>query len=161
MGRRSRKRLGAGDAARDRAPAATGSPTSHAAPRRRARLDEAPAAPGAPFPRVELCLLHGIVMIVAGFLTEGQRGRVVLGCGLALVTLSSLELSIREHFAGYRSHSALLAGAAMLVTMVPLFFLTGLPQEALLILGLAVFGVGWTALRRVFIRRSGGFGFRV
>ena len=56
----------------------------------------------------------------------------MLVCGFALVTLASLELSLREHFSGYRSHSALLAGAAAVIVDVPLFFWTRLAQEILL-----------------------------
>ena len=37
---------------------------------------------------------------------------MLIGTGLALGSLAGLELSIREHFAGYRSHTLLLAGAA-------------------------------------------------
>ena len=69
-------------------------------------------APWSPFPLVELCILAGLVLFVAGVLTHGSRGRLLLGFGLTLVSIASLELSIREHFAGYRSHTTLLAGPA-------------------------------------------------
>jgi len=127
---------------------------------RRARLDEAPKAPWSPFPLVELCILIGLVLIVWGFVGGGSRRGVLLGCGFALVSLAALELSIREHFAGYRSHSSLLAGAAAVVADVPLFFLTSLRQEILLGVGIVVFAVCFTALRRAFRRRTGGTSFR-
>src|SRR4051812_24043687 len=121
MGRRSRKR--SSTAAEPDEPVSP-QPARSAAPRpvparprtynttMRAKLEEAPKAPWSPFPLVELCILLGIVLIVWGFLGGGSRRGAMLGCGFALVSLSGLELSIREHFAGYRSHSALLAGAA-------------------------------------------------
>jgi hypothetical protein len=99
-------------------------------------------------------------MIVAGALTSGSRGRVLLGGGLVLVTIASLELSIREHFAGYRSHSTLLAGAAGVGTMIGLAFLTGVPRYVLIVIGLSVFAFLFRLLRNAFQRRSGGFGFR-
>ncbi|UGS37989.1 hypothetical protein [Capillimicrobium parvum] len=131
-----------------------------APPTRRARLEDAPKAPWSPFPLVELTILFGIVLIVLGFAGVADRRALFLVCGFALVTLAALELSLREHFAGYRSHSTLLAGAAAVVVDVPLFFLTSLPQEVLLIVGVAVFGVAFYGLRSVFRRRTGGIGFR-
>jgi hypothetical protein len=172
MGRRSRKRLSdskPGDRAErarsarersDRAPARAPVATAAPSPRRRPRLGEAPAAPWSPFPLVELCILAGIVLAVAGLLTHGSRGRLLLGFGLTLVTIASLELSIREHFAGYRSHTTLLAGACAVALDATLFFLTRLAPELLLALGAAVFAVAFRTLRQAFSRRTGGMGFR-
>ena len=47
-----------------------------------------------------------------GLFVGGDRSIALLATGLALGSLGGLELSIREHFAGYRSHTAMLAGAA-------------------------------------------------
>jgi hypothetical protein len=176
MGRRSRKRLADSDpgaraerarSARERsdrersAGAPARAPVATAtSPRRRPRLSEAPAAPWSPFPLVELCILAGIVLAVAGLLTHGSRGRLLLGFGLTLVTIASLELSIREHFAGYRSHTTLLAGACAVALDAALFFLTKLPPQVLLALGAAVFAVAFRTLRQAFSRRTGGMGFR-
>ena len=84
----------------------------------------------------------------------------LLGCGFALVSLAGLELAIREHFAGYRSHSTLLGAACAIAVDAPLFLLTGLPQGVLLVIGSAVFGVVLVVLRNAFRSRSGGLGFR-
>jgi hypothetical protein len=127
---------------------------------RRARLDDAPKAPWSPFPLVELCILIGLALIVWGFAGGGDRRGALLGCGFALVSLAALELSIREHFSGYRSHSTLLAGASAVVADVPLFFLTSLRQEALLGVGAVVFVLAFLALRRAFRKRTGGVAFR-
>jgi hypothetical protein len=131
-----------------------------ATPRRRARLDEAPKAPWSPFPLVELCILLSFVLIIAGVVTHGPRRGVLLVCGFVLVTLSSLELSIREHFSGYRSHTTLLAGISAVLADVPLYFWTKLPPEVLLVVGIVVFGVAFSLLRQAFQRRAGGLGFR-
>jgi predicted membrane channel-forming protein YqfA (hemolysin III family) len=123
-------------------------------------VSEAPKAPWAPFPLVELCVLIAIVLIVLGLLSDGGRRGALLACGIALASLAGLELAIREHFAGYRSHSALLAAAAAVLIVVPLYFLAGLPQIALLAIGVLVYTVGFVALRRAFQARAGGIGFR-
>jgi hypothetical protein len=160
MGRRSRKRAGTGPAAAPTAPRATARP--HAAPRsHRAPMAEAPKAPWSPFPLVELCVLIAIVLIVLGFVSDGPRRGALLACGIALASLAGLEIAIREHVAGFRSHSALLAGAAAVIVVVPLFFLTGLPQIVLLAAGVLVYTLAFFALRRAFQAKAGGIGFRV
>lgn len=123
-------------------------------------MDEAPKAPWSPFPLVELCILLSLVLIVAGFVTDGPKRGVLLACGFSLITLASLELSLREHFSGYRSHSALLAGICAVVADVPLFFFTELPQAVLLVVGVLVFAVAFQALRSAFARKAGGLSFR-
>src|SRR4051812_20882871 len=156
MGKRSRKR--SITAAGEREPAADPVPPvverpAPPRPTRRARIDEAPKAPWSPFPLVELCILFGLVLVVWGFVGGGDRRGALLGCGFALVSLAALELSLREHFSGFRSHSTLLAGSAAVLVDVPLFFLTDLPQEVLLGVGLAVFAVAFYGLRNAFKRR--------
>ena len=113
MGRRSRKR--ASSASSERRPAAvTPRPAPSPSGRRRPRREDAPPAPWGKFPLVELCVLLALVLGVLGFVQGGRRGFVLLGCAMALGSLAGLELSIREHFAGYRSHTTVLAGAIRL-----------------------------------------------
>ncbi len=172
MGKRSRKRS-SGDTATPRRPAAP-SPASaagkartppargrHAAPvDRRSRTSEAPPAPWSPFPLVELCILVGLIVIIVGFFAGGdQRGKLLI-LGFVLVSLSSLELSIREHFAGFRSHTTLLSAVAGIVPIVPLYVATDLPQVVLLITGVVLFLVTAGTLRAAFARRAGGLAFR-
>jgi hypothetical protein len=76
--------------------------------------------------------------------------------GLAIGSVAGLEISIAEHFAGYRSHTLLLAGAAGIVVMVVLA--VGVPSLWLPIaLGIAVAVAAACAagLTRAFRRRSG------
>jgi hypothetical protein len=159
MGRRSRKRSADAPAAEPSPPPAVPR-RAPAPPTRRSRLEDAPKAPWSPFPLVELTILFGIVLIALGLAGVADRSGLFLACGFALVTLAGLELSLREHFAGYRSHSTLLAGAAAIAVDIPLFFLTPLPQEVLLGLGVVVFAAAFYALRAAFRRRTGGIGFR-
>jgi uncharacterized membrane protein YhiD involved in acid resistance len=67
-------------------------------------------------------VLVGLLMLVAAFFVNGPRSTVLLATGLALGSLAGLELSIREHFAGYRSHTVLLAAAAGVATLALLFY---------------------------------------
>ena len=161
MGRRSRKRVGE-DAERTSADAPA-SPDVRSAPpatpRLRAGLDEAPQAPWHPVPLVELSVLAGLVLIVIGFVTSGDDRPVFIFGGLVLVSVAALELSIREHFAGYRSHTSLLSGVAAVLAGAALWF-TPLPQEALLIAALVVGAIAFRALRAAFARRARGLTFR-
>jgi hypothetical protein len=167
MGRRSRKRASA-PAPTYASPAdadATASPRP-AAPRRRARAGEAPKPIWAPFPLVELAILLGLVFIAGGLIWGGAQGRTLLACGVVVVCLAALELAIREHVTGYRSHSALLALVPAAVTVGVLFMVVELPgspgiQRAVgLGVAAAVFLICFLALRELFRRRSGGLSFR-
>jgi hypothetical protein len=133
--------------------------TEPAAPAARRRAPrERPPAPWGRFPLVELVVLIGLVLLIVGFVIGEARGAVMIACGLTLASLAGLELSIREHWAGFRSHSTVLAGAVTLVALAAGFFLRvgalNLP------IGAVVFGIAFYAFREVFKRKSGGLGFR-
>jgi hypothetical protein len=153
LGRRSRKR--ASSPPSERRPTATAPPPA----RGRTRREEAPPAPWGRFPLVELCVLLALVLGVMGFVEGGRRGFVLLGCAMVLGSLAGLELSIREHFAGYRSHSSVLAGAVAVASGAALWF-AHVPQVAILPIAVAIFAAAFFAFREVFRRRSGGYGFR-
>jgi hypothetical protein len=170
MGRRSRKRaLDAGavpattraerDAAR-RARAAAGERRPAARPGR-PRIEDRPPAPWGSFPLSELIILLGIGLMTWGLLSWNSEGNLRFGAGLALASLGGLELSVREHLAGYRSHSSLLAGAVALIAVSVLALGPG-PHVAWALLAIAavVFGLAFYGLRELFKRRSGGLGFR-
>ncbi len=133
----------------------------HARPRgHRARMEEAPPAPWSPFPLVELVVLCGLVLIVWAFVGGGDRRTTMLAAGVALGALGGLELSVREHLAGFRSHSAVLAGACAVLVGAPLAIATDVPQPAILAIGLLTFALGVWRFRAAFKKRSGGLGFR-
>jgi hypothetical protein len=150
LGRRSRKRASAGSPAREATPPAR--------PARR-RRGERPDAPWGKFPLVELCVLLALVIGVAGFITGGRKGGIMLAAAAALGSLGGLEISVREHFAGFRSHTTLLAAAPAVVSMGVLFFARA-PRWSMLAAGAFVFVTAMWLLREVFKRRSGGYGFR-
>lgn len=114
-----------------------------------------PPAPWGSFPLVELMVLLGLGLLVAGFLVGGQRGTSLLVAGLAIASLAGLELSIREHFGGYRSHSLLLAGAIGLATLLAAHYLAGIPPATSVIIGAAAAVPAFWALAAAFRRRSG------
>lgn len=154
MGRRSRKRTASSPSA---APAP--SPATPARPPARSRLDGPPPAPWGSFPLVELCVLLALVLGIAGIVVWGRQGQIMLACAASVGSLAGLELAIREHWAGYRSHTSVLAGVGGVAAMALCFFL-GAPQAVLVGAGVAVFAIGFWLLRGVFRRRSGGLSFR-
>lgn len=165
--RRARARTDGSPAADDDAPRSTQpSPPkrSRVAERKRsAAADERPPAPWGSFPLIELTVLVGIVMVIAGFaLGPTARGQNFLITGLVLASIGGLELSIREHFAGYRSHTAILAGFPAAVVLGLLFYLgpDGLPSIARVAIAAVVFGLSAWVLTRIFRARSGGLPFK-
>jgi len=132
--------------------------------RRRGEPEPPPPAPWGSFPLVELSVLVGIVMLVIGFFfATGSRGPILIAGGLILGSIGGLELSIREHFAGYRSHTVVLAGVPALVVLGVLFYAgpEALPRLARAAIGLAVFAAAALLLARAFAARSGGRAFKL
>jgi hypothetical protein len=120
--------------------------------------DERPPAPWGSFPLAELTVLAGIVLLVVGFVGGSLTA---LALGVTLGALGGLEVSVREHFAGYRSHTTMLAGTVFVLVTGALFYLSGLVLAICLAVGAAAFALSFLALRRAFRRASGGLSFRV
>ena len=156
MGKRSRKR------GVTIAPPSTAEPVRARAAEpvsRRARMADAPQAPWSPFPLTELVILLALVMLAIGFFSSGDRRGVFIGIGLVLASLGGGELALREHFAGFRSHTMLIAALCGFVAGAVTLVL-GAPKGAVLAVAVAVAVVAVPFLRRAFMRRSGGLGFR-
>jgi hypothetical protein len=150
------------EAARKRS-AAAGASRRPARRRGRPTIDERPEAPWGKFPLVELVVLLALIVLPLSFVVGGTRGNVMLTAALALGSLAGLELSIREHFSGYRSHTTLLAGACAFASMAVVFFAGGrgdLSRALMIPVGGLVFMGAFWLLREAFKRRSGGLGFR-
>jgi hypothetical protein len=125
---------------------------------------ERPPAPWGSFPLSEIVVLLALICGVIGFLNlDSDRGKVAVGAAMVLGSLAGLEVSIREHFAGYKSHTTLLAGSAAVLSMI---LVSAISPRGLVTLGIAVavgvlvFVLAFFGLREAFRRRSGGFGFR-
>jgi hypothetical protein len=126
--------------------------------RRRAIEDVRPEAPWGSFPLVELVTLVGIVLLVLGFfVVKGDRGALMIGVGVVLASLAGLELSIREHFAGFRSHTLLLSGFAAAIVLAGLFYLApdDVPVVIRLVIAAVVFAGAARILMLVFQRKAG------
>ena len=138
-------------------------PLSSEVPRARSgRARVRPPAPWGSFPLVELIVLLGLVMLIVGFFVSGTRGITMIAAGITLASLAGLELSVREHFAGYRSHTTVLAGAVTVLVLAIGFFAfqTAWLRGIGLLVGALVFATAFYAFREAFKRRSGGLGFR-
>jgi hypothetical protein len=123
-------------------------------PRRPAVRAERPRAPWSPFPLIEVCVLVGIICIVIGLVRRDDAGgRAILALGFALGALGGLDTTVREHLAGYRSHTLVLS-AFPAVALAIIAALAGLPPVTVGVLGVAVFLVAFTALRRIWDRTS-------
>lgn len=119
--------------------------------------DDRPPAPWGSFPLVELVVLAGILLLIAGFIVGESRGFSMIVSGLILAALGGLELSVREHFAGFRSHTALLAGAVAMIVLGVLFYLAPntMPPAARLAVAAVVFAVMAWLLSSAFRKRAG------
>ena len=120
--------------------------------------DDRPPAPWGNFPLAELVILAGIVSLLIGVFGGNTTA---IGVGVALAGLGGLEVAVREHFAGYRSHTTLLAGAVFVLTVGALFYLANQILAVALGIGAVAFAVAFYLARRAFQRASGGLSFRV
>jgi hypothetical protein len=124
----------------------------------RGKTQERPPAPWGDFPLAELTVLAGLVALAIGVIGAHPT---LLGVGVVLAGLGGLEVAVREHFAGYRSHTTLLAGTAFVLVTGGLFYLAGLILAICLGVGAVAFLATFFFLRRAFQRASGGLSFRL
>jgi hypothetical protein len=132
-------------------------------PRRAAavrRGDDRPPAPWGDFPLSEIVIFIGILLLVAGFFIAPPQGLVMIAVGLGLASLAGLELAVREHYAGYRSHNLLLAAAVGVPVFGALLLATKLPVALCIAVGLVAFGGAAWLFASAFRRRSGGALYR-
>jgi hypothetical protein len=96
----------------ERPPAKSASKAPKAAPGYRDPMSvgERPQAPWHPLPLSELLILVGAIgTVVAIKRGEVQTGGAALFASLAAVMLGTIEVTLREHLSGYRSHTTILA----------------------------------------------------
>jgi hypothetical protein len=120
--------------------------------------DERPPAPWGSAPLAELAILAGIICLAIGIFGSHET---LIGVGVGLAAVGGMEVSIREHFAGYRSHTTLLAGFVFVVVVAVLFYAAGLVLAYALPIGAVCFAVSFYLARRAFQRASGGLSFRI
>ena len=131
------------------------------AARRRVGAGGRPPALWGDFPLSEIVVFIGILLLIAGFFVAPPQGFVMIAVGLALGSLAGLELSLREHLAGYRSHTLLLAAAVGVPVFGVLFLATSVPSLVCVGAGAAAFGAAAWFFTQAFRRRSGGALFRL
>lgn len=165
MGRRSRQRASAPQRERVRPPAPPAPPAHAGTPSvapsttaaRRSRRDNAPKPPWGSFPLIELCALAAIVLGVWGVLTH--NGVLLTGAAF-LGSVAGLEVALREHLGGFRSHTLVLTGTVTVATLA-LLLLAGVTRTTVFVVGPAMLLAGFFGFRQLFKRRSGGAGMRV
>lgn len=159
MGKRSRKRsdgpLRAPVAAPAPRPADRRRPGQSRIDRYIEKADARPKPPWHPVPLVELSVLAGIVLLVIGIIKrDSDTGRLLGIFGLVLASLGGLDTAARDHFAGFRSHSALLAAFPAVIVAI-LLALIGAVAWVVLFGTLVVLGAGFILFRRAFKKRAG------
>jgi len=125
--------------------------------KRAPRIDDRPPAPWGSFPLAELTVLAGIIALVVGVVSKDVTA---IGIGVVLAALGGLEVSAREHFAGYRSHTTLLSGVVFVLVTGGLFYLANQILAICLGAGAVAFLASFYALRRAFQKASGGLSFK-
>jgi len=120
--------------------------------------DERPPAPWGDAPLAELVILAGIVALAIGVIGGHPTA---IGVGVALAGLGGLEVAIREHFAGYRSHTTMLAGAAFVLVTGLVFYAADQILAVALGIGAIAFALVFYLARRAFQRASGGLSYRI
>lgn len=92
---------------------------------------ERPPSPFGGLPVSEIAIFAGVIGAAVGFI---QGGGAALYVGLAVCALGVIEVTGREHFSGFRSHTSLLAGIPAIVAGVAIFSLVGQPSQRSLVL---------------------------
>jgi hypothetical protein len=72
-------------------------------------LGERPEPPWHPVPLSELLILVGVIGTFVGLNKGLSHGGPPLFAGLAAVIIGTIEVTLREHLSGYRSHTLILA----------------------------------------------------
>jgi hypothetical protein len=109
-----------------RAPARPGGPHELGA------YGERPQAPWHPWPLSEILIFVGAIAVAVGMIRGPERNLATIGIGIVVVLIGTLEVSLREHLSGYRSHTMLLAIVPVValhsVVVLGLAALTSVPR---------------------------------
>jgi hypothetical protein len=110
---RSRKRRPSAQGAREPAPRAA--PAARPSQRAASALGDLkavgdrPRAPWHPLPLSELLILVGAIGTVVAWLRGIESNGVLLGAGIGAVVIGTIEVTLREHLSGFRSHTLMLS----------------------------------------------------
>jgi hypothetical protein len=111
---------------------------------------ERPRSPFGGLPVAEISILVGAVVLVIGLI---DRATVALIGGVVICLFGVVEVTTREHFSGYRSHTVLLAAIPAVAVEFVIALTVGPPAvRALLLVPVAVvFAICAYFLRRRFL----------
>jgi hypothetical protein len=113
-----------------------------------------PRPPWGSAPISELAILSAfIVGAVALTRWPGEEALILCGVATGLAALAGLEVALREHLAGFRPHSGLLAAVAAIPLTVLAGF-TGAPLWAACAVAVGAMAAAVPPLRRQFKRRA-------
>jgi hypothetical protein len=154
--RRSRKRRSAGKAPRavrsQRRARVAQTTESAGREQRQGRTDptygQRPTSPFGGLPVSEVAIFAGAIALLVGWL---EQSAVALVVGVLVCALGVIEVTAREHFSGYRSHSTLLAGIVAVAVETGLGIVVA-PRNRLLLLivVIPVFAAAFKLLRDRF-----------
>ena len=85
----------------------------------------------------------------------------MMGVGGGLASLAGLELVLREHYAGYRSHTTLLSAGIAVPVLGVLLLATEVPTVICVAASVVAFGGAAWLFASAFRRRSGGALYRL
>ena len=111
----------------------------------------------APFPLTEIGMAAGLAIFVAGVLSDGRRAAWLLAVAVLMLVVVVAELCLREHFAGFRSHTLLLAvlPVAILDGLLVLALGDALRGPLVLVAALGLAGaLGWWLRERFRVARD-------
>jgi hypothetical protein len=120
------------------------------ASRQLGREGERPESPFGGLPISELAILAGLIGVVVGLINNGGPALIV---GVIVCALGVVEITAREHFSGYRSHTILLAAipAVGLEAAVVAAFGQPQPRALVLVVVVPVYALLFWLLRRRFL----------
>ncbi len=115
-------------------------------------VGERPTSPFGGVPVSEIAIFAGMVAIAVWFISGGLP---VLVTGLTVTTLGVLEITGREHFSGYRSHTTLLAAIPAVALAIGVLSLVGVDRRNrapfMLAIAVPVYAFLFWQLRRRFM----------
>jgi hypothetical protein len=114
------------------------------------REGQRPPSPFGGLPISEIAILIGIAGLVIGLI---QGGGPVVIVGVVVCAAGVVEITAREHFSGYRSHTTLLAAIPALAVESLVVVIWGEPRQRALLLAVAVpvFCLLFWLLRKKFL----------
>src|SRR5205807_2600682 len=87
---------------------------------------ERPPSPFGGVPASEIAILAGLVAIVVWLFSRREAALIV---GVIVCTLGVTEVTAREHFSGYRSHTTLLAAIPAVAVAIGLLSVIGVQRD--------------------------------